>query len=169
MAEVLVGIRLFWAAYVPLLFLLALRFESPGLRATTAALGVLGLASLWSLLYWIPSQVESDPVEIEAVRDHGSEVAAFLASYLLPFLTIAEPGGTDLAAYAAFLFVAATVYLQADMAEVNPTLYLCGYRVQRIRTTHGWDGFAITPQILEHGDQVNKVTVSGRVVIITKH
>jgi hypothetical protein len=37
--------------------------------------------------------------------------AGYLASYLLPFLTVAEPSWRDLVAYGLFLAVTATVYM----------------------------------------------------------
>jgi hypothetical protein len=39
------------------------------------------------------------------VEDRGAEVAGYLASYILPFVVVPEPGWSDLVGYAIFLVV----------------------------------------------------------------
>ncbi len=63
-----------------------------------------------------------DFVEISEVKDEGGLASGFLASYLLPFLTIPEPSVPDIIAYGLFLLVAATIYVRSEMAQVNPTM-----------------------------------------------
>ena len=62
----------------------------------------------------------------------------------MPFLTVAEPNGRDVAAYAGFLAVAATISLRSSVAQVNPLLYLLGYRVLAVTSDQGLRAYLIT-------------------------
>ena len=63
------------------------------------------------------------------IRDQGATVAGYLATYLLPLIGVSVDGARDVAAYAIYFFVALVVFVRSDLALVNPTLYLLGWRV----------------------------------------
>src|SRR5262249_54372870 len=141
------------------------RFAPVWLKATCAAFGALGVVSLWSLAIRGSKRTGADIVEIGDVRDEGESTATFLASYLLPFLTIQEPTASDIVAYVLFLAIAAIVYVRSDTAQVNPTLYLFGYRGIWLRTTGGWSGFALVKRMPQKGGRLRKVNLAGHVLI----
>jgi hypothetical protein len=68
-------------------------------------------------------------VTLTAVRSQGAAVSGYLATYLLPFLATAPEGIGDWLAYAGYFLVALVVHVKSDLALVNPTLYLLGYRI----------------------------------------
>lgn|SRR5262245_35729066 len=165
MAETIIKLRLFVGAYAPLMFMLALRFRLEWLRIACDLLSVFGVVTLWFLVIRAPRRISADFVEVAEVQDEGGLAAGFLASYLLPFLTVPEPSLPDIVAYVVFLVVAAIVYVRSDMAQVNPTLYLFGYLVVSIRTTGDLRSFAIVRRRPVPGDRIRKVSLSSTVFV----
>lgn len=157
--------RLFLGSYAALWFLLALRFTNLSLWLTMLVLGVIGLVDTVRLVVLQPRRLSPSPYEVASVSDHGSEVAGYLATYLLPFLVVGEPGARDLGAYGLFLIILAVIFVQSGLTEVNPTLYLLRRRVSRIRTAEGWEGFAITRHRLEAGDHLRAVHLDDGVLM----
>jgi len=99
------------------------------------------------------------------VEDRGPEVAGYLASYILPFVVVPEPSWRDLVGYAIFFVVAGTIYSRSRMLQINPTLYLFGWRVFAVSLGPNWTGFALARGSLAHGDSVQVRRVTERVFI----
>lgn len=78
-----IRLRLFLGSYAPLWFLLALRFTNFKLWIVMLVLGVIGLADTVRLVVLQPRNLSPSPYEVTGVSDHGSEVAGYLATYLL--------------------------------------------------------------------------------------
>jgi peptidoglycan/LPS O-acetylase OafA/YrhL len=153
MDRLLVRIRLFISSYVPLFVILAIRFRDLELEVACILAAALGATSL-VLLLWKARRIQPDPHRIETVADRGAEVAGYLATYLLPFVTVTEPSARDIAAYVAFLAVVGIVYVQSDMVQINPLLYLFGYRVSAVTTGDGWSGVLISRSQPRRGSAV---------------
>jgi hypothetical protein len=145
MAGLIIRVRLFISSYAILFLILAIRFEQPWLVWTCAGVSVLGTLTLLLFLR-AARKIAPDPIRIEYVSDRGAEVAGYIASYLLPFVTVAEPSGRDLAAYALFFLVVGIVYVRSDMIQINPLLYVLRYRVAAVRTSDQWTGYLISKQ-----------------------
>ena len=73
-------------------------------------------------------------------------MAAYLATYLLPFVTLSEPSDRDVVSYLLFLLVAALIYVQSDLLQINPVLYLFRRRVVKVTTKAGWQAYLVTPR-----------------------
>ncbi len=111
--------RLFACSYAPLFLISGIRFQTPWLSISCYLIaGVSAMAGL-SVVRASRSETGS-PYVISKVEDRGPDVAGYLATYLLPFVTAAEPTGRDLIGYAIFLAVAAVLYVRSEMI-----LYLC--------------------------------------------
>lgn len=108
----------------------ALRFEATWLRIAFASLCALGVFVAWFLLRRNRSDLPPNRA-IRIVGDGGAEVSGYLAAYLLPFLTLAAPPLLDGLAYLIFFVVAGVVYVRSGLMQVNPTIYLLGWRVAR--------------------------------------
>lgn len=143
----------FLSSYAPLWLMLGLRFETVPLRMVLFTLGVLSFAFLlWLLTRRAKERPSNVPLTI--VGDAGSEVGGYLATYLLPFLTVARPTWTDLLAYGLFVLVAGLIYTRSGMMQINPTVYLLGRRVLRATVDGGsadQDMFVITQRTLRTG------------------
>lgn len=144
---------LFLSSYAPLFGLLAIRFEQRWLWISCTVLAVLGVVCLWLLLR-LDARSAPGPHTLASARDAGVEAAGYLATYLLPFLTVATPTARDVIAYAGFLVVAAVINLRSAVAQVNPLLYLLGYRVLSVADDHGLHAYMITRQPRSGGDRV---------------
>lgn len=134
---------LFLSSYAPLFALLAARFEQRWLWVSCAVLAALGVGSLWLLLR-LDARSAPGPHVLASAHDAGPEAAAYLASYLLPFLTVATPTPRDVIAYLGFLAIAGIIHLRSSVAQVNPLLYLLGYRVLSVADDRGLTGYMIT-------------------------
>ncbi len=164
MATTLVRTRLFLGAYAPLLFLLSVRFTRPADRWTFFALSMATFLSLFWLLWTAERRVEGDPVTIVSVQDIGGEVAGFMATYLLPFLTVPEPTFADFMAYAVFLAIVGVIYVRSDMMQINPTVYLLGRQISAITTSSG-SGFLVAPKRAAPGQTIHKVNLANNVIV----
>lgn len=155
--------QLFLGSYVLLFTLLAIRFEIAWLEIACAALAVLGLLDMLWIVFGVTRRKEPEPIVPAAVSDAGADVAGYLATYLLPFLTVAEPSIRDVIAYILFLFVAGLIYVRSEMSQINPTLYLLGRRVVRVTTTNGWSGYVIMRKHPEPEEQIKTVSLNAEV------
>lgn len=144
---------LFMSSYAPLFALLAIRFTTPWLWISCAVLAGLGVAALWLLLK-LDDRSAPGPHELTSVRDSAPEATAYLASYLLPMLTVATPHPRDVVAYAGFLVVAAVISLRSAVAQVNPLLYLLGYRVLSVTDKNGLHAYLIAKRLVPEGERV---------------
>ena len=157
--------RLFLSSYAPLFLLLALRFGDPVLRMATLGLGLAGVLDAVRLVEWQPRRIGPSPHTVSEMHDHGSQVAGYLVTYLLPFLAISDPTASDVIAYMLFLCIVGVIFVRSDMAEINPTLYLLGRRVVQIKTSEGWSGFAVVRGLLQQGDILRAVHLDQGILV----
>ena len=68
------------------------------------------------------------PRTFAEVRDAGSEIAAYLATYLLPLLAAPNPETGEIVGYAIYALLIVVITLRSDLAHVNPTLYVLGWK-----------------------------------------
>ena len=150
-SDPLVKVRLFASSYAPLFAIAAIRLEGTRLRLT---LLLVAIASAYSAvrLVRVSAGITKRSIKIVEVRDQGAEVAAYVGTYLLPFLMVPQPTGRDLVAYACFVAVVGVVYVRSSLIAINPLLYILNYRLYS----------AVT-------EQVRETKVSRRqVLLITK-
>jgi hypothetical protein len=160
--------RLFLGSYAALFTLLAIRFEVTWLEVACAVLAVIGYADMIWIVFGITRRIEHEPITPAAVSDAGSDVAGYLATYLLPFLTVAEPSVRDVVAYALFLLVTGLIYVRSEMTQINPTLYLLGRRVARVTTGDGWSGYVIMRTRPEPDEPIQTVSLNPEVRVEVK-
>lgn len=145
-------IRLFLSSYALLFAMLAVRFTELRLRLACGALALGGALTLW-LAMRAARKISPAPHQIVAVADQGPGVAGYLVAYLLPLLTVPEPRSEDLVAYGLFLLVVGVIYVRSEMVQINPLLYVFGYRVSSVRTQDGWVGFLVSRHPPAVGDR----------------
>ncbi len=124
--------RLFLSSYAPLFGILAISFDGLALRLVCLGLFATGMADTWHITRLAKTETQDYEITVQSSEDTGAEVSGYLASYLLPFVTVASPGWRELLAYSLFLLVAFVIYVRSNLVRVNPTLYLFGYRVLKI-------------------------------------
>lgn len=160
----LVRLRLFLSSYAILFAILGLRFDRCALRLVCFVLALIGVVTT---LMWLRSgrKIDPTPYVVAAVTDRGGEVAGYLATYLLPFVTVTNPDGSDIAGYVLYMGVAATIFIRSEMIHVNPLLYVFRLRLTSVRTTPGWSGFLISRDVPSAGDTVLAWRVSDSVLL----
>lgn len=168
MTEALRRSRLFFGSYALLFLLLALRFEESWLQITCGALSIVGLTDMAWIVFGVSRRTASEPVRLAAIDDAGPAIAGYLATYLLPFLTVPQPSERDLVAYLIFLLVTGLVYVRSEMTQINPTLYVLGRRVVRISTDRGWKGYLVARSAVDVGAVVSAVPLNASVRVEAK-
>jgi hypothetical protein len=165
MTESLRRSRLFFGSYALLFLLLAIRFETLWLEVVCGGLAAAGFLDMLWIVFGVARRTSADPIRLAKVQDAGPEVAGYLATYLLPFLTVAQPTVRDIAAYTIFLMVTGLVYVRSEMTQVNPTLYILGRRVVRVTTDQGWSGHLVVRNRVQPGDALRVVALNPAVRI----
>ncbi len=125
---------MFLSSYVPLFALLAVRASATSRTAmwifiALAAIGIGGLALVASAL--LARQKRS--VVITEVQPQGEQVAAYVASYLIPLATLGFGSWQDDVVLASFIALIGLIYVQSTMIHLNPLLPLIGFRAYRVR------------------------------------
>jgi hypothetical protein len=163
MTQVIQRAQLFLGSYALLFTLLAIRFEVTWLEIACVALAALGFLDMLWIVFGVTRRKEPEPIVPAAMSDAGSEVAGYLATYLLPFLTVSEPNTRDVVAYILFLLVTGLIYVRSEMTQINPTLYLLSRRVVRVTTTDGWSGYVIMRTHPEPNQPIKAVSLNAEV------
>lgn len=127
--------RLFVSSYAPLAVILAVQRSEgvwpPWDRPAFWILGAVGLIGLVDA-YRLPRGALRRGhirVTLSDLTDEGGQVAAYIATYLLPFIGFAVVGWRDVVALIIYFVVLFVVFVRSDLALVNPALYLAGWRV----------------------------------------
>jgi len=152
---------LFLSSYAALFGILAIRFDGLALRLVCLGLCLIGLADTFRITHSARSRREPYVITIDESEDTGGEVSGYLASYLLPFVTVSAPGWRDLLAYSLFLVVGLVIYVRSNLVRVNPTLYLFGYRVLRVRYNTSKKQYLLIRIAPEIGQMLSVVDVAG--------
>jgi len=153
--------RLYLSSYAALFGILAVRFNGLALRLVCAGLFAAGVLDTFRITTKIRSGLVQHEITVKSSEDTGGEVSGYLASYLLPFVTVPTPGWRDLLGYGLFLLVGLVIYVRSNLVRVNPTLYLLGYRVLHVRYGAGRDQFLVTRIAPSDGETVNVADVAG--------
>ena len=152
---------MFLSSYATLFCILAIRFDGLGLRLTCVGLCAVGLVDTVRITHTAQSGTVPFDITVKSTEDTGGEVSGYLASYLLPFVTVATPGWRDLVAYGLFLLVGLVIYVRSHLVRVNPTLYLFGYRVLAVRYGKDKEQFLVTRVGPQDGDTMSVVDTAG--------
>jgi hypothetical protein len=165
-SDLVVEVALFLCSYAPLFLILAIRFTTHWLEILCGSLFAVGLFGGLAVVLRYRG-VSGRSWTATRVEDRGAEVSGYLASYILPFVVVPEPSWRDLVGYAIFFVVAATIYIRSGMLQINPTLYLFGWRVFAVSLGERWTGYALARGSLARGDSVEVRRVTEHVFVAT--
>jgi hypothetical protein len=161
LAEVLTRLPLFFTSYMPLFLILAVRFEDPrSLQIVCVGLAVTGLVLLLTFVLAV-RKTPTARLRVESAREAGAEAGGYLASYVLPFVTVSAPTVRDMIGYGIFMLVVLLVYVRSNLVQVNPTFYLLLRRVVRIRTDQGDVVLVVCRQTPRPGETLRIVSLAG--------
>lgn len=141
-------VRLFLVAFAPLTLIIAIKTSSQWTAKDlqmyvfwiTAALALVGFTDAWRLPRGATKKGSTNK-EFYDIQDPSGAIAAYLATYLLPFVGLQVTTVRDVLSIAVFFVVVLAIFLSSDLAAINPTLYVFGWRVvrARIRSPNGID------------------------------
>jgi hypothetical protein len=133
---------LFFSSYLPLFLLVAIR-SIGRFNEVAIASGVFvlfGAMGTTLVLLTAPRKSRGRWALVQ-VENRDGDVAAYAATYLLPFLLVFAGNWQDLASMAAFIAFLGFVYVRSRLIYVNPVLTALGYRLWRVMavTAGSWD------------------------------
>ncbi len=154
-----VRLALFVSSYAPLFLIAGIRFEG-ALRWWSFALAAVGVVAFVAVVRR-HANLTPAPLRVATATDEGGQVAGYLATYVLPFVTVSEPSGRDITAYIVFLALLAVVHVNTDLVQVNPLMYAFRYRVVRAEFTPPLTAYLIVKRAIPaRGDVVDAVPLS---------
>jgi hypothetical protein len=127
---------LFLSSYSPVFLLLALRSYDRSCIVfwLAVALLVLSLAAL-GVFFRSARRKAAYEVTVVKVEYRTADVAAYVVTYLLPFLGVFGEGWRDVLALGLFIALIGVIYVNSGMLYVNPILALLGYHLLLVRAT----------------------------------
>ena len=97
------------------------------------------------------------------MKDASGEVVGYLATYLFPFVTVPSPSAGDLIGYGILALVVLAIFLRSELVQINPTLYLFGWRVASI-TVNESDRYLVCRHLPRAPTEITAVRVGGLLV-----
>jgi hypothetical protein len=124
---------LFFSSYTPLFVLLGIRSvgKSATLVTISGVLIVLGCVGTVAFLL-STTRKPAGRYELLDVESRDADVAAYAATYLLPFITVTEGGWREVISLAAFVAFLGVVYTRSRLIYVNPVLFVMGWHLWRV-------------------------------------
>lgn len=152
--------RVLVSSYAALNLILFARLEPTAPKLICLGLAVVGIVD-GLRLSWLARGTVAVPRRVSEVRDVGPEVAGYLATYLLPLLAAPSPTTGDLIGYGIYGIVVVVVSLRSNMAHVNPTLYLLGWRVTSVKFEEGDHQYLVSRRAPSVGEQIRVTRLYG--------
>jgi hypothetical protein len=124
---------LFFSSYTPLFLLLGLRsiHRSDSILIASCVLTVFGTAGT-ILFLQMARRKEPGDFKLLEVENRDPDVAAYAATYLLPFLAVFSGAWQDITSLVGFIVLLGVIYVRSRLIYVNPLLALFGYHLWRV-------------------------------------
>lgn len=157
---------LFVSSYAPLFVLFAvLRSFGRGwpevLCYAVAALGVLGLVTVWLLA----TRSAADFHHLTGSRSRDAEVLSYLVGYVVPFAAVDASTHTRIA-LGVFAVLLAALYLRAAVFYIHPLLLIAGLHVFDATTDSGVPLIVLTRRrVLPQVQTIRAVTIAPGVLV----
>lgn len=121
---------LFLSSYAPLFLLVGLRSVGRSDVVTIACGVLIFLGALGTVVFLQAAERKpTGTYQLLEVADRNGDVAAYAATYLLPFVTVFSGEWQDVATLAAFVVFLGVLYVRSRLIYVNPVLSILGYHL----------------------------------------
>ncbi len=134
MPTLVIRCMLFLSSYFPraLIFFLLYIVQQPVWAILILVVGLAGLLIL--LLYFLrfAPRLGSIQEKVTGLQRRDGDVMSYIASYLIPFVTIPFSGWQQTAALLILIGVLGIVYVNSNMIQITPMLNLLGYHLYEI-------------------------------------
>ncbi|MDP9025281.1 MAG: hypothetical protein M3N13_07900 [Candidatus Eremiobacteraeota bacterium] len=153
------------SSYAPMFAALALRFACvQWLCWTCVTFAIVGVSATLFLLQILPRYGGREFFVVGTVDDRGSDVAGYVATYLLPLVVVGTPTMGDVIAYAIVLAVMSLIYLRSGMVQINPMFYVFGYRLFAVSHSNGVRRYVLMRSAPRIGEKL-RVVQHGKIMI----
>jgi hypothetical protein len=145
-----VMVTLFLSSYLPLFVLVGVRSAGVSDPVAIACGGLALLGALGTALFLSTARRKpKGRYRLLDVQKRDGDVAAYAATYLLPFVTVFGGHWRDVLSLAAFIAFLGVIYVRSRLIYVNPLLAFFGYHLwQVIAVTAGAERAAEAPRYL---------------------
>jgi hypothetical protein len=166
MPNLLTRVILFLSSYIPLFAVFAVLLWKQDRRAAWVLIVLCGVALLGLIGYlkWA-RRFAPTPLEVQSVRSKDGETMSYIASYILPFVSLPYGDYYKLAAIVIFLAVLAIVYVNSNMLYINPMLNLFGFHLYAVTSVGGVEHTLIARRRPRSGASLRLVTIGENVHI----
>lgn len=130
MPNPLFAFALFLSSYAPAFIILAVRAYGRSSPLFWAALVLLAVSvASFSLFVRVVKRGAPFRAVVEEVEPRDADMAAYVATYLLPFLTVTGANAQDVVALGLFLFFIGALWVSSGMIYLNPLLSVVGLHI----------------------------------------
>lgn len=160
----------FLSGYAPLALIFAARLagKSRPIKAWACVGICVALAiNVAALLRWFRAAPED--YEAAEVQSGAGELAAYVATYLLPFAVVGDVTSWDLAAYAAFLLLIGIISVRGNFMHLNALLALAGYNIYTVTTRKGRKWLVLSRWSLKQDDRFEARRILDRLLLVTQN
>lgn len=136
---------LFMSSYSPALLILAVRSFNHSWLLFGLSLGVAVVSGLGFFVFLKVAQ-DGGPFEaiVDDVEPHDADLAAYVATYLLPFIVVFGATVQDAVALGLFLLFIGILWVNSSLLYLNPLLSLARYHVYVVQLRPKGTGAADT-------------------------
>lgn len=157
-------ICLLLSAFSPLFLIGAVRAEDPTLMWWLIGLGVVFTAMLLIPVLGANMRAQRD-FRIAKVENASGEVAAYVATYILPLLIVGDKHPRDFAAYGLCLALVGLIFIRGHLLHYNPWIFV--YRRQIFSVYVGQSRYyLIADKEPRAGDDIKAKLFGGRFLLM---
>ena len=151
---------LFVSSYSPFFLLTAFlgTWGDCRLNWLAAAVGVFGAASLY-FFYRFAMRRQRDALTVGAARPKSADIVGYLVTYILPFVTVIDPGPKTRIGLLALIGLIGILYVRSSMFYVNPLLLAAGFRLFEVDFMSTDGGTATTAVVLSRRQDMRRGAV----------
>ena len=158
------------SAYAPLALIFAVRLESKDHPVKAIAfVGLFIAATLNLVLMFRITRSQPEDYHVKGVESGSAELAAFVATYLLPFVLAGDVTNLDLVAYAIYMLIVAIISLRGDYLHLNPLLAICGFRLYTVTTGMDRKRLTLSRERIREGDLIEARDLSTGTILVTSN
>jgi hypothetical protein len=169
MPTIFIRWMLFISSYFPLTLIIWILFitQNPRLAWISLIIGTIGLT--FTILYFIIS-LKASPIQVKIIerQEKEGDVMGYIASYIIPLVTLPLNGWQQIFTLLIFTFVLGIIYTNSSMIRINPMLSLRGYRLYEIMVENSTDTYSLLSlNNIKKGDNI-LIVVVGRGIYLEK-
>lgn len=163
-SDAFVSWTLFLSSYAPLLVIFAVRL---GDKHPDTAFWIVVCAALFALnlVILLNRRVAPRDFKVHGVKSGAGDVAAYIATYLLPFLVVSDVGWRDLLSYAILVLTIGVVMTREGVLHINPLLALGGWHISTITTIDGAEYYLVSTRRAQVGDVIRAIPILARLLM----